>query len=210
MSIGDALFGVPAYLNTFQYTNCNFKVVQSIRLAMIICSLVIWLTLGFIMVKEVLYQLHFWIFSIWLYAISSIAISSGRKKVEAVMLEKLQREESEKEDVELPEEEVTTYWRLALVAYSLALPLVCASPIQYHWTNMKKDVNCNLVQLANTDQPDLYHTCMVEYEEDPARWNEMAHWRHPAYLLSMYAPCFFLLVEISVNQLNLHWKHIGL
>ena len=72
---------------------------QSIRLAMMICSLVIWLTLGFIMVKEVLYQLHFWIFSIWLYAISSIAISSGRKKVEAVMLEKLKREENEREDV---------------------------------------------------------------------------------------------------------------
>ena len=26
----------------------------------------------------------------------------------------------------------------------------------------------------------------------------------------MYAPCVFLLVEISMNQLNLHWKHMTL
>ena len=47
--------GVPDYLNTFQYCNGNFKLVQSIRLFMMVCSLVIWLALGFIMVKEVLY-----------------------------------------------------------------------------------------------------------------------------------------------------------
>ena len=45
------------------------------------------------------------------------------------MLEKLQKEEGEKEDFELPEEEVTTSWKVAFIAYSLALPLVCASPI---------------------------------------------------------------------------------
>ena len=51
----DGLLAVPSYLNTFQYTNGNFKLVQSIRLFMMISSLAIWLTLGFIMVKEVLY-----------------------------------------------------------------------------------------------------------------------------------------------------------
>ena len=75
---GGGLLGVPEYLNTFQYSNANFKVVQSIRLFMMVCSLAIWLALGFIMVKEVLYQLHFWVLSIWLYAISAVAISSGR------------------------------------------------------------------------------------------------------------------------------------
>ena len=177
---------------------------------MMICSLIIWLTLGFIMVKEVLYQIHFWILSIWLYAISSIAISSGRKKVETIMKEKLENGENENEDTELPEEEVTTYWKLALIAYSMALPLVCTSPIQYHWTDMKRDVNCNLAQLANPEQTDMYKTCMDQYDSDPASWNALARWRHDAYLMSMYAPCFFLLVEISVNQLNLHWKHITL
>ena len=78
MSLLEKLFGVPDYLNTFSYCTGNFKVVQSIRLFMMVGSLVIWLTLGFIMVKEVLYQLHFWILSIWLYAISSVAVSSGR------------------------------------------------------------------------------------------------------------------------------------
>ena len=86
------LFGVPDEYNTFAHCNGNFKVVQSIRLFMMLTSLGIWLTLGFIMVKETIYQLHFWIFSIWLYAISSVAISSGRKKVELVMLDKLKLE----------------------------------------------------------------------------------------------------------------------
>ena len=88
------------------------------------------------------------------------------------MLEKLQNEDESKEDVELPEEEVTTYWRIAFIAYSLALPLVCASPIQYHWSNMKKDVNCNLAQLANPDDANLYERCMREYDTNPAYWNE--------------------------------------
>lgn len=74
----DGLLAVPSYLNTFQYTNGNFKLVQSVRLFMMISSLAIWLTLGFIMVKEVLYQLHFWVLTVWLYAICSVAISSGR------------------------------------------------------------------------------------------------------------------------------------
>ena len=78
MSLFENLFGVPNYQNTFAHITGSFKVVQSIRLFMMVASLCIWLILGFIMVKEVLYQLHFWILSIWLYAVSSIAISSGR------------------------------------------------------------------------------------------------------------------------------------
>ena len=66
--------------------------VQSVRLAMMISSLAIWLTLGFIMVKEVLYQLHFWVLTVWLYAICAVAISSGRQVVEAKMLLKMKRE----------------------------------------------------------------------------------------------------------------------
>ena len=120
------------------------------------------------------------------------------------MLEKLQNEEADKggkskEDVELPEEEVTTYWRHAFIFYSLALPLVCASPIQYHWSNMKKDVNCNLAQLAHPDDANLYQLCMEEYSSNPTYWNGMTNWRHDAYLTSMYAPCVFLFVELCVN-----------
>ena len=48
------------------------------------------------------------------------------------------------------------------------------------------------------------------YDSDPEYWNKQAEWRHQAYLISMYAPCFFLLVEICFNQINLHWKHISL
>lgn len=39
-------------------------------------------------------------------------------------------------------------------------------------------------------------------------WNGRAEWRHPAYLVSLYTPVIFLLVEICMNQLTLLWKHV--
>ena len=185
---------------------------------MMVSSLVFWLILGFIMVKEVLFQIHFWILSVWLYAISCTAISSGRQVVEAKMLQKEKEKRGQDHNIsqsseaggiiQLPDEEKTTYWKLALIAYSMALPLVCASPFQYYLTNMRKDVNCDLVQLAHSSDQTIYGACLDDYWNNPSEWDEQAGFRHPAYMWSMFGPIAFLLVEICLNQLLLLWKHI--
>ena len=54
----------------------------------------------------------------------------------------------------------------------------------------------------------MYQECLADYDADPDSWNGQAGWRHPAYLVSLFLPPCFLLIEMCLNQLTIHMKHI--
>ena len=125
--------------NRFYRHNCNFVFTQSVRLIFIFCSFAIFCLLLYVWVKDIFAQIQFWILLTWVVAITRLSWASGREVVEKKMVERL-RDEKLKDgskqpenvaEVELPEDEKSQSWRLALLAYSLATPLVLASPIMF-------------------------------------------------------------------------------
>ena len=73
---------------------------------------------------------------------------------------------------------------------------------------MKRDVTCNFVKLGHPSEQDIYQTCRDNFYDNLSYWVNMAGWRHPAYLISLYAPPIFLIVEICLNQLVFQLNHI--
>jgi hypothetical protein len=75
----------------------------------------------------------------WLFAITRLSWASGREVVEKKLVERLRDEKLKNGsiqaenvgEVELPEDEKSQAWRIALLAYSLATPLILASPIMF-------------------------------------------------------------------------------
>lgn len=64
------------------YTNYNFKVAQSIRLALILLVLGIWVTNAFIFVRSSFFYMSFWSNTLLFFALCLIFVSAGRQVVE--------------------------------------------------------------------------------------------------------------------------------
>ena len=119
--------------------NCNFKAIQSVRLVFMIASLALLGCLMYVWVKAIFAQLQFYILLVWCYAIIAIGCSSGREVVQVKMVENLKNEKRREKDadpevidqMELPADEKSQFWRRATIAYSFAVPLVFASPIMF-------------------------------------------------------------------------------
>jgi len=121
-----SVFGVGPQYMTLDKTNCNFKVVQSIRLVMMALVFALWLVQGFTLVRVAPFYISFWTLSFLFAALLKISLSSGRKVVEGKMLENLKKEKAEfllqnpRYVLSLPEEEVKENWRSGIVIYSIA------------------------------------------------------------------------------------------
>jgi len=121
-----SVFGVDPQYMTLDKTNCNFKVVQSIRLVMMTLVFALWLVQGFTLVRVAPFYISFWTLSFLFAALLKISLSSGRKVVEGKMLENLKKEKAEfllqnpRYVLSLPEEEVKENWRSGIVIYSIA------------------------------------------------------------------------------------------
>lgn len=159
------------------------------RLLGILASVCIWCVLLFVWAKAVFAQLQFWILTIWIYAISSFALSAGREVCEIKMLRKLQDEkiaegkiEAEQVDeIELPAEEKSGAWKTALIAYSVATPLVLSSAIMYYVfaDSMMKGQVCKFYELASdsNNQAD----CIANYDTNPDLYIEASGYRYTAF-----------------------------
>ncbi len=111
--------------------------------------------------------------------------------------------------VDLPEEDKSGSWKVAVLAYSLAAPLVLASPAIYmiYPKSMFKGEICKFVELADVhnDQQECLDTFDDETRDD---WIEKAGFRYQAFCLGLFAPPFLLLVEMTMNQIKISWKQL--
>lgn len=142
----------------------NFKVVQSIRLAMIVTLTVTWFMCFYILVRQILFYLSFYAASIQLAAHITLSICCGRLVVEQKMLSKLNNEKlsnyrrmnkaflPQDRISELPEEDRSTMWRPAIMLYTVSTPFVWMSLILFYATDMQHDILCVLAKLGNSGQ----------------------------------------------------------
>ena len=88
-----------------------------------------------------------------------MSCSAGRQVVEEKLTEKLRNEKmkdgsvqpEQLDEIKLPLEERSILWKSAIISYSIATPLVLASPIMYtvfHEDMFKGEV-CKFYELAN-------------------------------------------------------------
>ena len=167
------LFDIPEAYNRFYMHNFSFKCTQTVRLLIILLSMAIWCLLIYVWVKACIEQLQFYILTIWLFAIARLSWSAGREVMEKKLLmrrkyEMLSNKTLLPEDADtfdLPEEEKTQAWRSAMLGYSLAAPLVIASPIMYAIYNesMFEGEVCKFYELAkNTKEAQEECLGMIE------------------------------------------------
>ena len=93
-------------------------------------------------------------------AIASVAQSSGRQVVELKLTQRLKDdklkegkiEPEQVDEVELPKDEKSSFWKFALINYTFAAPLVLASPIMFaiFHENMFKGEVCKFYELADS------------------------------------------------------------
>lgn len=162
-SLSQFLFYMDEDLNRVKRHNFNFKCTQTIRLIFMLLSFAVWGILVYVWAKALLSQLQFWILTLWLYAITTVSISAGRQVVEEKLTERLRDEKEEGgmaaeqlDQVKLPTEERSNMWKSATIVYSIATPLVLASPIMFalfHEDMFKGEV-CKFYELAKPDGVD--------------------------------------------------------
>lgn len=97
--------------------------------------------------KAIFGQVVFYMLTIWIYAQTTVAISAGREVVEVKMLEKLKSKKREEpnanleaiDEMELPSDEKSTMWKIAITSYTLGAPIVIAVPVMYALFWQKND-----------------------------------------------------------------------
>lgn len=67
---------------------------------------------------------------------------------------------------------------------------------------------CKFYELA--DPKNSQAKCLSDFSTNPDLYIEASGFRYPAFLLSLYAPVGFFLVELCMNQLLLSWKQLPL
>ena len=173
------LFTLSGFFNRVSMHNINFKWTQSIRIVMFLFNLTNWIVMLYVWGKAILGQIVFYTLSIWIYALTTVAISAGREVVEVKILEKLKAKKRAEaganleaiDEMELPSDEKSTLWKVAITAYTLGTPLVFAVPIMYgiFWDKMIKGEVCEFYSLSNPELPegvtetDPYAYCISNY-----------------------------------------------
>lgn len=137
---------------------------------------------------------------------------------------------------DLNEDEKSQLWKYAVILYSAALPFVFMMPFLFYFTQMNHDVLCTLAENGfaamdaakkatyntttdcviepkiSTGASSAYLQCQNQYNLDPslASCKEIAGWRWPAYLCSIFVPQVFILVEFAFNRIQMPAKMIWL
>ena len=221
MSSINELFTVSEFFNRVKEHNINFKVTQSIRIFMFLISLANWTLLLYVWSKAILGQIVFYTLTIWIYALTTLAISAGREVVEVKILEKLKAKKRDEpnanleaiDEMELPSEDKSKMWKIAVTAYTLAAPFVFSVPIMFglFWHNMIKGEVCEFFSLStpSADSPyygmkgsDLQTECLNHYDDSPemkAVFKDGAGFRYTGLLMAIFVPPFVLLVEFALN-----------
>ena len=114
-------------------------------------------------------------------------------------------------EVELPEDEKSQTWRQAILYYSMAAPLVLASPFMYliFSESMLKGEVCKFYELA-TGEDGAQQDCLDNYDTGKVKYTDGSGFRYTAFMLSLIAPTICLLAELSLNQLLISWKQLPL
>ena len=149
-------------------------------------------------------------------ASTKLAWSAGREVVERKMTERLRQEKlndgsiqpENVTEIELPEDEKSQTWRQAILFYSLAAPLVIASPVMYllFSNSMFKGEVCKFYELAGNEQD----VCLANYDDNEAYYKDASGFRYIAFIISLIAPVVFLTIELTLNQLLISWKQLPL
>ena len=102
--------------------------------------------------------------------------------------------------MELPEDEKSKLWKFALLSYSVAAPLVLASPIMFmiYRQNMFEGEVCKFYELADSENHDQQE-CLANYESDPEKYIDASGFRYTAFLMSLILPACFLMIELFQN-----------
>ena len=67
---------------------------------------------------------------------------------------------------------------------------------------------CKFYELASSKNSQ--DECLANYNETPDFYEDASGFRYPAFLLGLYAPAAFFLVELFLNQLLISWKQLVL
>ena len=180
-------------------------------------SFAIWGLLLYVWVKDVFAQLQFWILTVWLVSVTRLAWVSGREVVEKKMVERLRDEKLKDKsvlpenvaEVELPEEDKSQGWRIAMLGYSLATPLVVASPVMFgiFSESMYSGEICKFYELAGNGQ-DGQDQCLgtvdhagtgESYATNPEKFIEGSGFRYYAFMIGLYMPVACVFVELFCN-----------
>ena len=162
--IFEFLFHVPEAFNRTWMHNYNFTLTQSLRLANMLGSATILGILIYVWVKDCIAQLQFYTLMFWLLAISTLACSAGREVVEVKLVHKMKQEKladgsiepEQIDEVALPTEDKSGVWKLAVLSYAVAAPLVLASPIMFLFfpDDMFRGEVCKFYELADSGNND--------------------------------------------------------
>ena len=159
----------------------NFKMIQNIRLSLMLLLVVLILMLIFVIVKLVFVYFICWAVIFMLVAMAMLSCAAGRQRLEQKMLDKLNRQNAQGEEnndssmanrllvkKRLPEEERTMYWRTAIRHYEIALPFYLASLWLFYYRPLQFDIACELVFIKcsgeakenKLDPAGAYNTCV--------------------------------------------------
>ena len=170
----------------------------------------------YVWAKEIFCQLQFYVLGLWIYAILNVATSAGREVVELKMVNKIKEDKlkagtiqpEQVDEIELPSEEKSVKWKTAIIAYSVATPLVLATPIMFaiFSDSMYEGEVCKFFSLAAEEHD--YFACTQFYATNPQHYIDASGFRYDAFITALYAPVIFFFFEMCQNQLMMSWRHI--
>ena len=108
----------------------------------------------------------------------------------------------------MPAEEKSRNWKVGVITYSIATPLILASPtmfLLFRQTMFKGEI-CKFYELA--DPNNSQQECLADYDSNPDKYIDASGFRYPAFMLGLCAPVFFFAIEFFLNQLLMSWKHL--
>ena len=116
-------------------------------------------------------------------------------------------------------------WKRAVTGYAIAAPLIVASPICYaiFWDSMMMGEVCKFYELANESIPEAQDNCLYygtvttddppvtvgPYSQDPQFYIDASGFRYYAFMMALWVPACFYLLEFMMNQLLMSWKNIA-
>ena len=92
----------PELYQVKETTLTNFKVVQSIRLAMLISLLILWFALFYILVRQTIFYVSFYALTFQIASMLLLSISAGRLVVEKKLLDGMNEKKREEFSKKVP------------------------------------------------------------------------------------------------------------
>jgi len=123
------------------------------------------------------------------------------------------------EEVQLSDEEKSSTWEIAQLLYATTIPIVFAVPILFYTTDIQRDIVCRLATFAEQSHQTAtqcliteltYETCAAVTADGFSNCIAAADWRWPVYLCTMAMPLVYILIEFSMNQIEMSARHVTL